>query len=117
MKPTAALIRSISRWMRRDLGEADLVDLRGGHVGGGRLAQAMGVIGGAVGQAPGAVVAGGARLDRRERREHRFVAAAERAGQRLAGGGDQPVLLGLRDGEPADLGLEIGEEGAVRARR
>ena len=58
-----------------------------------------------------------ARLDRVERGEHGLVAAAERAGQRLARRGDQPVLLGLRDFEAADLGLEVGEERAVRPSR
>ena len=47
-----------------DLGQADLVNLVGAHVGGGLVADAPGVVGLAVGQAPGAVIAGGPRQQR-----------------------------------------------------
>ena len=78
------------------------------------MLQPLGVEGRAVGQAPGAVVPARARLDFRQGREHRIIAAAERAGQRLARGGDQPVLLGLRDFEAVHLRLEVREQRSVR---
>ena len=92
-----------------DLLEADAVDLVGGEVDRGRDAQAMVVIIGPLRQAPCAVVAGRSSFDRIQCRQHRLVAAAERANQRVARGDDQPVLLGLCNVEAADLGLEVRE--------
>src|SRR3546814_14275920 len=98
-----------------DLVEADLVDLVGAEVGGGRIAQLARIIFGAARQVPGTVIVGRLRLDRVQGREHGVEAALERAGQRRAGVGDQPFLYLRRGGEHAYLFLEVGEEGAVGA--
>src|SRR3546814_1180471 len=82
-----------------DLVEADLVDLVGAEVGGGRIAQLARIIFGAARQVPGTVIVGRLRLDRVQGREHGVEAALERAGQRRAGVGDQPFLYLRRSEE------------------
>ena len=81
----------------RDLRQAELVDLVGAKVGGRVIADQRGILGGAIGEAPDAVVGAGEALLRFHQRDDAAVGGADIVDQGAAAGLDQLRLFRCRD--------------------
>ena len=99
----------------RDLREAQLVDLFRRHVGCGVIGQTLGIIAGAIPEAPHAVVGSGDFFLRRHFGYQRLIGWLHCAVERLRRVGNQKIFFDLANVELADLPLEIGKQRRIGA--